>query len=31
VWVRRFDVLEFAVVLEPEEPLAPPAGRSSPA
>ena len=22
VWVRRFDVLEFAVVLEPEEPLA---------
>ena len=22
VWVRRFDLVEFAVVLEPEEPLA---------
>ena len=31
VWVRRYDLVEFAVVLEPDEPLARRAARSLPA
>ena len=31
VWVRRYDLVEFAVVLEPDEPLSRRAGHSLPA